>query len=122
MWSKFLDLVWRKHSSFAFQTILLAWGFSYVGYYLGVNYDPLWFARFGSVIVLFGIIAEFILLQNQFSALYSSLNGQGAAVFGGTGIPDLTPSKWKRIQSTLAHFTVISGTLIWGFGDWILIK
>ncbi len=119
MWNDFLNFVLIKNSSFL--SILLAWGFAFVGYFLGANYDPLWFARFGSVIVLFGVVAEFVLLQNQFSELYSSLKGRGAAVYGSSGIPDLTPTKWKRFQSILAHFTVIIGTFIWGFGDWFLL-
>jgi hypothetical protein len=113
----------KKHNTFPFQSILIGWMVAFYGYYLAVNANEfLWFARFGSLTVLFGVIAEFALLQKQFTELYTGLTGQGLAECGSHGITDLSPAKWHSFQSICAHLTVVTGTIIWGFGDWFLLK
>lgn len=84
-----------------------------VGIYLG----PDWFGRFGALVVLFGIISEYALIQKEHAQIYSRLKGQGAAQFGGGGIPDISPTKEHQGLAYIAHFVIVVGTLIWGFGD-----
>lgn len=109
-----------RNPKFPFQCLLFSWLLAIVGFVLGVLCAPEWFGRFGSLIVLFAVMSEYSLLQFELSNLYRALHGQGAAVFGNPGIPDLTPSKWHQRQAMLSHITIVIGTLIWGFGDkWV---
>lgn len=96
--------------------LLLAWFMALLGLALGLSLEPLWFARFGSLVVLFAIMSEYVLLHSELNRLYDSLEG----VDHGDDIPDLTPSKWHRKKVLLSHATVVLGTLIWGFGDLLL--
>lgn len=87
-----------------------------LGLVLGLVLEPLWFARFGSLVVLFALMSEYVLLHSELNSLYARLEG----VDQGDDIPDLSPSKWHRKKVMLSHFTIVLGTLIWGFGDLIL--
>ncbi|MCF6436245.1 hypothetical protein [Pseudoalteromonas sp. MMG022] len=91
------------------------------GYHLGISLDPEWFARFGSLVVLFGVCSEYELYKIEKEKLFGQLKGQGASVFGGSGIPDLTHSSGHNLLSALSHFAVFVGTIVWGFGDKFLI-
>jgi len=96
--------------------IILAWISGLIGLILGVWLDPLWFARFGSVIVLFAVMSEYSLLHGELNRLYMRLE----QVDADSDMPDLTPSKWHSKKVWLSHITLIVGTLIWGFGDLLL--
>lgn len=102
----------RKASLF----LLLAWSFGGVGLITGWVLEPIWFARFGSVVVLFAVMSEYMLLHSELNVLYKRLETVDAE----DDMPDLTPSKWHRKKVWLAHITVVIGTLIWGFGDLLL--
>ncbi|WP_029407915.1 hypothetical protein [Thiomicrorhabdus sp. Milos-T2] len=95
--------------------LLAAWIFGFIGLILGFFIDPMWFARFGSLVVLLAIVTEYILLHSELNRLYIGLD----KVDHDTDIPDLSPSKWHNKKVWIAHFTVIGGTFIWGFGDLI---
>ena len=90
------------------------------GHYLGVTSDHKWFGNFGSLIVLFGVASEYSLIQLEFKSLYEALKGQGAAVAGNDGIPDLSPNKFHSYLALLSHMIIILGTLVWGFGEFFL--
>jgi hypothetical protein len=96
--------------------LLLAWLMAVVGLLLGWILEPLWFARFGSLVVLFGVMSEYSLLHGEMDQLYRRLD----AVRWNDDVPDMSPSKWQRKKVWVSHFTVIVGTLIWGFGDLLL--
>lgn len=96
--------------------IVFAWVSGLIGLLLGLWFDPLWFARFGSVIVLFAAMSEYILLHGELNRLYMRLEHVDAD----SDMPDLTPSKWHFKKVRLTHITLIIGTLIWGFGDLLL--
>ena len=70
--------------------LLLAWFSGFLGFVLGVWLDPLWLARFGSLVVLFSVMSEYSLLYGELDRLYVRLE----SVNSDTDIPDLTPSKW----------------------------
>jgi len=96
--------------------LLLAWLSGLIGLVLGVWFEPLWFARFGSLIVLFSVMSEYSLLHGELNRLYIRLE----TVDADDDMPDLKPSKWHVKKVLLSHITIISGTIIWGFGDLIL--
>lgn len=95
--------------------LVLAWLAGLLGLILGLVIEPLWFARFGSLVVLFSLISEYLLLHSELNILYARLS----KIDSDDDIPDLSPSKWHIKKVWAAHFTVIAGTLIWGFGDLI---
>lgn len=96
--------------------LILSWLMGVIGLVLGLFVDPLWFARFGSLVVLFGVMSEYSLLHNELDVLYRRLDHIDAD----DDIPDLSPSKWHMKKVFVAHLTVIAGTVIWGFGDLLL--
>jgi len=99
-----------------FLITLIGWVLGLIGLGLGLFFDPLWFARFGSLVVLMGVISEYSLLHGELARLYKRLD----QIDADDDIPDLSPSKWHRQKLHMTHITVILGTLIWGFGDlWI---
>ncbi|WP_319381524.1 hypothetical protein [Thiomicrorhabdus sp.] len=95
--------------------LLLAWVMLGIGLILGFAWDGIWFARFGSLVVLFAVMSEYSLMHRELDVLYQRLE----KVDVGDDIPDLAPSKWHRKKVWLSHLTVVLGTLIWGFGDLI---
>lgn len=95
--------------------LLLAWLSGLVGLVLGLVLEPMWFARFGSLMVLFSLMSEYFLLHNELNRLYASLEE-----VDDSDIPDLSPSKWHYKKVWLSHMTIVLGTLIWGFGDLLL--
>ncbi|MBN2647279.1 MAG: hypothetical protein JXR44_05795 [Thiotrichales bacterium] len=96
--------------------LLSAWALAVVGLLLGVLLEPIWFARFGSLVVLFALMSEYTLMHGELDLLYRRLD----QVDSEDDIPDLSPSKWQRKKVWLAHWTVIGGTVVWGFGDLLL--
>ncbi len=97
--------------------LLIAWALGVLGLVLGLIFDPLWFARFGSLVVLFAAMSEYSLLHGELNRLYLRLEKVDADM----DMPDLTPSKWHLKKVALSHITLIAGTLIWGFGDLLLL-
>ena len=96
--------------------LLLAWSAAVIGLLLGLVFEPLWFARFGSLGVLFAAMGEYSLLHGELHRLYERLEKVDADM----DMPDLTPSKWHLKKVWMSHLTLIFGTLIWGFGDLLL--
>ncbi len=96
--------------------LILAWISGVMGLVLGMFLEPLWFARFGSLIVLFAAMSEYSLLHGELNRLYIRLEKVDADM----DMPDLTPSKWHLKKVALSHITLVMGTLIWGFGDLLL--
>ncbi|MDX1351456.1 MAG: hypothetical protein R3254_00490 [Thiomicrorhabdus sp.] len=96
--------------------LLLSWLAGLVGLVLGLTLEPLWFARFGSVVVLFAVMSEYSLLHGELKILYDSLEANVTI----KEIDDITPSRWHQKKVHLTHITLITGTLIWGFGDLLL--
>jgi len=96
--------------------LLVAWAAGLLGLVLGLVFDPEWFARFGSLIVLFSVMSEYSLLHGELNVLYQRLE----KVMAEDDMPDLTPSKWHLKKVWVSHVTIIAGTVIWGFGDLLL--
>jgi hypothetical protein len=96
--------------------LVTAWVMAGIGLLNGLLLEPIWFARFGSLVVLFAVMSEYALLHGELDTLYQRLEH----VHAQDDMPDLTPSKWHRKKVWLTHLTVVGGTLIWGFGDLFL--
>ncbi|MFL1454310.1 hypothetical protein ACJO5Y_07665 [Marinobacter sp. GN3S48] len=90
------------------------------GLLLGIFQDPKWFGNFGALVVMFGVASEYSLLQNELHALYAALKGEGASVFGSSGIPDLRPGRLHSVLALTSHIVIVLGTVLWGFGEWWL--
>ncbi|MEO9736424.1 MAG: hypothetical protein ABJF90_05140 [Lentilitoribacter sp.] len=105
---------------FSIGTICLAIAMALVGLSLGIYIEPKWFGNFGALVVMFGVASEYSLLQHELKALYSALRGQGAAVCGNDGIPDLSPGKFHSRLALISHLVIVLGTVLWGFGEWYL--
>jgi len=106
-----------NRQNFPIQCLVISWVLLAIGFGLGTKIDPMFFSRFGSIVVLLGIMSEYSLIKIELATLYKTLKGQGAAVAGNRGISDLTPDNWHQKQALLAHITIVTGTLVWGFGD-----
>lgn len=96
--------------------LLLSWLAGLIGLVLGLALEPMWFARFGSLVVLLAIMSEYTLIHNELKILYESLEHNTSI----KEITDITPSRWHQKKVWLTHVTVVVGTLIWGFGDLLL--
>ena len=97
--------------------LLLSWSMGALGFVLGNLADPGWFARFGSLIVLFSAIGAFSLRRGELTRLYESLS---KSEDGLVHTRDFTPSRWHDKKGMLLHLTIVAGTVIWGFGDLLL--
>lgn len=84
-----------------------------LGLIVGLVHQPIWFARMGALVVLFGAMSEFALLKLELSQLYSQLES-------GKINKTLPPSRWHQHKALVSHVIVVLGTLIWGFGDLFL--
>jgi hypothetical protein len=73
--------------------------------------SAIWFQRSGSLVVLFSALAEFIVLKT-----YDYISPSEAAY----SVPFDTPRYFQTIYngiSTIGIILLVSGTLIWGYGD-----
>ena len=94
--------------------LLLSWLMAAIGILLGLSITPAWFARFGSLVVLLALIGEFSMLRAELTRLYDRLSNSDDGLVHSK---DFTPSRWHNKKSILLHLTIVSGTIIWGFGD-----
>lgn len=97
-------------------TIAVLLGLS--GWYLGYKFEPHWFGRFGALVVLFGVAAEYSLVQSEMANIYQVVK-ERSGVWNDDHWGLEISNRQKRL-SLLAHIVVVSGTLIWGFGDLVL--
>jgi len=96
--------------------LLLSWVAGVVGLFLGLTIEPLWFARFGSLMVLLTAMSEYSLLHSELNILYEKLENNDTI----EEITDIMPSRWHQKKVHLTHITLVLGTLIWGFGDLLI--
>lgn len=97
---------------------------AYVGVFGSLLYsiymhDPTWFSRSGSIMVLFAAIIEYWNLKLQQTINEKATEGAGA-LRGGVGL--LSQPIYRQKLSRFTHFTVVLGTVIWGYGDLLLCE
>ena len=98
--------------------LLLAYTIVGVSFYFS-DIDPQtdWFRRSGSVMILLAVIIEY-----QNSTLQQQINERatyGSGAIGG-GVAPLNQPQYRRWIINSAHFTVVLGALVAGYGDLIL--
>jgi len=96
--------------------LLISWLAGIIGLILGLTLEPIWFARFGSLIVLFAVMSEYSQLHSELKIIYDNLESHSTI----KEIDDITPSSWHQKKAFLTHITLVIGTLIWGFGDLLI--
>ena len=85
-----------------------------IGLYFGWHTKPEWFSRFGSLVVLFGVITEYQVGRLPFQRPVKKLS---------FAAPSEEPTVKKKPMindfsvAMCGHILAIGGTLIWGFGD-----
>lgn len=84
---------------------------------LGVNLNPEWFSRGGSIIVLFAIAAEYGLVITQSAEMEK--RGKSPGTWDAPSLTFKMPAPFSKLRMS-AHLLAIIGTLIWGFGDWFI--
>jgi len=70
------------------------------------------FVRSGVVLIICGVIVEYTLSSIKTYEISSSVFGEGKPIQKRKELP-----KKHKEQKMLAHFYILYGTLIWGFGD-----
>ena len=75
---------------------------------------PIWFQRSGSLMVLFGVIAEYYALR--MSDLFFPVEMQGEPLYK----DKVRFTKQSKICAILAAFVIGLGTVVWGYGDLIV--
>lgn len=95
--------------------------------------DTTWFARSGSIVVLLAVIVEFRLssyiYEDVLKAAQDSAKKRGVKVSANSIVQanidarqTVKPEapKSRKILSICAHILVVTGTVIWGYGDkWV---
>lgn len=108
----------KKLSLLSYEIILLLLGFFWVVlsfFYSFNNEASTWFARSGAIMVLFAVIAEYLLSNKLLKAI------DDASTLAGLGIPAGPEiSTEQKYVSLAAHAFVVCGTVIWGYGDLLM--
>ncbi|ENK2930214.1 hypothetical protein AB3D11_004316 [Vibrio vulnificus] len=92
--------------------------------------DTTWFARSGSIVVLLAVIVEFRLssyiYEDVLKAAQDSAKKRGVKVSANSIVQanidarkTVKPEapKSRKVLSIFAHILVVTGTVIWGYGD-----
>ncbi|MCG3657959.1 hypothetical protein [Aliarcobacter butzleri] len=85
--------------------------FTILLYYFDDGYDNA-FVRSGVILIIFGVTVEYTLSNIKLYENSSSLIVDGHPIQRQKELP-----KKHKEQKMLAHFYILYGTLIWGFGD-----
>jgi len=98
--------------------LLLSWVVVPLSLYLEFVLGADLFSRSGSLMVLFAAIAEYQLLRVRDS--HHSEQLQTFSEGGRVAFRTFHPSRGHQRQESLAHVSVVLGTLIWGYGTLLL--
>lgn len=106
---------------FTISALITAWGIAGFSIYIDKTTGSDWFGRSGSLIVLFAVMSEYLLLKAKNEHIYNLIvkgrwNAENS--LRPTGV--LAPDKTHLIKEKAAHVSVVLGTLIWGYGDLLL--
>ena len=102
---------------YPFGCILISAASLVIFFILGLKFNPQWFGRGGSIIVLFAVAAEYGLVTLQSAEMEKQGKLQGS--WDAPPLRFEMPFPFSKLR-TSAHILAIIGTLIWGFGDWFL--
>jgi hypothetical protein len=96
--------------------LILAWASIAVSFFLEANYGGNWFMRSGSLMVLFSIVAEFLLLDGRDEYLNQRLS-ERKEPNQQKSLDSFHPSQMHKLFEIISHISVVIGTVIWGYGD-----
>ncbi len=100
--------------------LVFAWGIVLVSFAIEFETGGNWLARSGSLMVLFSVIAGYILLGDRDKYHSETLKrhwGERTVDFS-----KIHPSPLHRKLESVSHLTVVIGTVIWGYGDLLLAR
>ena len=110
----------KKFKTLSNEIILLFFAFIWVLFscFFPLTDDKaMWFARSGAIMVLFSVAVEFKLTKKHKKKINSSMHlaGSGLSVTA-------RATKEQTLVGNIAHLFIIIGTIVWGYGDLILIS
>ncbi len=96
--------------------LAIAWLFSMISLFLENLYGHNLFSRSGSLMVLFAVIAEYNLLatRDKYQNMKLQLLSNGKKIN-----LKIHPKIIHQHLETIAHITVVIGTIVWGYGDFL---
>jgi len=100
-------------------SLVIAWLFVVGSLYFEPYFERDLFSRSGSIMVLFAGMSEYSLLRMRDTYHGNQLKRYSAGDL--VNLKDIHPSKGHQYQETAAHITVVFGTIIWGYGDFIYL-
>ncbi len=98
--------------------LIISWLVVLISLYLEAILKESLFSRSGSLMVLFAVMAEYSLLRARDE--YHSDQLKTYSRGGGVNFKEIHPSKSHQYLEKTAHFTVVLGTIIWGYGDLLI--
>ncbi len=92
-----------------------SWLIVFISFYFETIAGSSLFSRSGSLMVLFAVIANNMLIKGRDKYHHNQLK----AYTGGEkfNFEEIHPSKNHHYLETFAHINIVLGTLIWGYGD-----
>lgn len=107
-----------RHRSYKVEWIILGCAilFAFASIVGDCFYDSWnWFARSGSVIVLFSVVVEYRIYGHIYEDIQRAQFQQSKI---NLSLPiKATPTKQKNRISVVTHVLIVFGTIIWGYGD-----
>lgn len=105
-----------KNFYFPLYFLVLSWASIAISLYIEANYGGNWFMRSGSLMVLFSVIAEFLLLEGRDEYLNQRLS-KSKVPNQQNSLDSIHPSHTHKLLEIISHISVVIGTVIWGYGD-----
>lgn len=96
-------------------TLIFAYGINMISLYSSsVTTEGHWFARSGSLLVMFGAFLEF--RNISFRQILNQIAQQSTKYYGAEPEKWVLPKK-REILDHVVLFTLVYGTVVWGYGD-----
>ncbi len=100
--------------------LILAWAVVIVSLSAEIAFGGNWLGRSGSLMVLFSVIANYVLLQDR-DAYHSEKLKQHGTGDQPVDFSKIHPSRAHQYLETASQISVVIGTVIWGYGDLFLM-
>jgi len=106
------------HRSYKYEWLILGLSVlvglaSFFGDYISECYN--WFSRSGSIIVLLAVVVEYRISSHIYEDIQRADFQQSII---NLSVPiKAEPTKERKRVSNAAHFLLVLGTIIWGYGD-----
>lgn len=96
-------------------TLIFAYGVNTISLYSSfITTEGHWFARSGSLLVMFGAFLEF--RNFSFRKKLDQIAQQSTKYYGAKPEKWVSPKK-REILDRVVLFTLVYGTVVWGYGD-----